>query len=133
MSVETQPAHATKPTRSIWAGRILSGLICLLFAFSAIGKLLSGPEQSAEMTSHLGLDASLLPAIAIIEIVCVISYAVPRTAIVGAILLTGYMGGAIFAHLRVGDPPIIQVVIPLFVWLGIFLRDRRLRALIPLR
>ncbi len=133
MTLATDPATNATPTTSVWIGRILTGLICLLFAFSAVGKVMSGPEQAAEMASHLGLNAGLMSTLAVIEIVCVIAYAVPRTTFLGAILLTGYMGGAIFAHLRVGDPPIIQAVLPVLVWLGVFLRDRRLRALIPLR
>ncbi len=133
MPLETESTTETKPTKSVWAGRVVSGLICLLFTFSAIGKVMTGPEQSAETTSHLGLNASLLPVLAVIEIICVLAYAIPRTTVVGAILLTGYMGGAIFAHLRVGDPPVIQVALPVLVWLGVFLRDQRLRDLIPLR
>ncbi|NJN37230.1 MAG: DoxX family protein [Nitrospiraceae bacterium] len=69
----------------------------------------------------------------VLELVCVILYIIPRTAVLGAILLTGYLGGAILTHLRVGDPFIGPVVFGVFIWGGLFLRDPRVRALIPVR
>jgi hypothetical protein len=79
------------------------------------------------------LPSSLILPLGILELVCVAIYLFPPTAILGAILLTGYMGGAILAHLRVGEPVYVQATIGAVVWLGIFLREERLRKLIPIR
>lgn len=76
---------------------------------------------------------SLALALGILEIVCTVTYAVPRTAMLGAILLTGYLGGATATHVRIGDSFISPVILGVLVWGGLFLRDPRLRALIPLR
>jgi len=75
----------------------------------------------------------LIIPLAIVEISCVVIYLIPATSILGAILLTGYIGGAICTHLRVGDPFFMQIALGIFVWLGLYLRENRLRALIPLR
>jgi hypothetical protein len=83
--------------------------------------------------AHLGLPPSLVTPLAILELSCVAIYLVPPTSVLGAILLTGYLGGAICTHLRVGDPFVVQIVLGLFVWLGLYLREDRLRTLIPLR
>jgi hypothetical protein len=71
--------------------------------------------------------------LAMVEVSCVLIYLIPATSVLGAILLTGYMGGAICTHLRVGDPFFIQIALGVLVWLGLYLRDTRLRALIPIR
>ena len=83
--------------------------------------------------THLGLPESLIVPLAIVEISCVLIYLIPATAVVGAILLTGYIGGAICTHLRVGDPFFMQIAIGIFIWLGLYLREDRLKELIPLR
>ena len=116
----------------VWAGRVVSGLASLVFAMSAMMKL-KGGEGAAQMFAHLGLSGSLILPIAILELASLVIYLVPRTSALGAILLTGYMGGAILAHLRVGEPPVIPAVLGILVWLGLYLRDARLRALLPLR
>jgi hypothetical protein len=95
-------------------------------------KLKGGPELAQGM-GHLGLPASMVTPLAILEISCVVIYLIPATSVLGAILLTGYMGGAICTHLRVGDPFFVQVALGMFVWLGLYLREDRLKALIPLR
>lgn len=95
-------------------------------------KFMGGPEVAKGM-AHLGLPESLVVPLAILEVTCLIIYLVPATSVIGAILLTGYMGGAICTHLRVGDPFYVQVALGVFVWLGLFLREERLRALIPIR
>jgi hypothetical protein len=99
---------------------------------SAVMKLRGGPEV-VEGMAHLGLPESLIMPLAILEISCVAIYAIPVTAVLGAILLTGYIGGAILTHLRVGDPFFMQIAIGIFVWLALYLREDRLKALIPLR
>jgi DoxX-like family len=116
----------------VWAGRVISGLATLLFVFSAFMKLKGGPELSQGM-QHLGLSESLVTPLAVLELSCVAVYLIPPTSVLGAILLTGYMGGAILAHLRVGDPFYVQFLLGVFVWLGLYLREDRLKTLIPLR
>jgi hypothetical protein len=116
----------------VWAGRIVSGLASLMFAMSAMMKL-KGGVGPAQMFAHLGLGESLIVPIAILELSSLVIYLVPRTSVLGAILLTGYMGGAILTHLRVGEPPVIQALLGILVWLGLYLRESRLRALLPLR
>ena len=95
------------------------------------------PEPVVKATIELGYPESVIMALGMILLVCVILYMVPRTAVLGAILLTGYFGGAIAAQVRVGNPLFSHVLFPVYlavlIWGGLFLRDPRLRALIPLR
>jgi len=116
----------------VWVGRVISVLVSLLFAMSAFMKLKGGAEVMQGM-AHLGLPESLIMPLAILEISCVVIYLIPATSVLGAILLTGYIGGAICTHWRVGDPFFIQIALGIFVWLGLYLRENRLKALIPLR
>jgi len=95
-------------------------------------KLKGGAEVMQGM-AHLGLPESLIMPLAILEISCVVIYLIPATSVLGTILLTGYIGGAICTHLRVGDPFFIQIALGIVVWLGLYLRENRLKALIPLR
>ena len=117
---------------SVWAGRAVSALVALVFAISALMKLMGGAEVKQGM-GHLGLPESLIIPLAILEVSCVVIYLIPATSVLGAILLTGYMGGAICTHLRVGDPFVIQITLGVFVWLGLYLRENRLKGLLPLR
>ena len=119
-------------SKSVWVGRVISGLLSLLFLFSGVGKLVGGPDLDQGM-AHLGLPPSMTVPLAILEISCVVVYLIPATSVMGAILLAGYMGGAICTHWRVGDPFVVQIVLGILVWLGLYLREPRLRALIPLR
>jgi hypothetical protein len=119
-------------SKVVWVGRVISALVSFVFAMSAVMKLRGGPEVVQGM-GHLGLPESLIMPLAILEISCVVIYAIPATAVLGAILLTGYIGGAILTHLRVGDPFFMQIAIGIFIWLGLYLRENRLRDLIPLR
>ena len=116
----------------VWAGRVISILASFVFLMSAFMKLRGGTEVAQGM-AHLGLPESLILPLAVLEVSCLAIYLIPATSIVGAILLTGYMGGAICTHLRVGDPVYVQVALGILVWLGLYLRERRLRALIPRR
>src|SRR5688572_1331711 len=99
---------------------------------SAIMKLKGGAEV-AEGMAHLGMSDSLIVPLAILELACMVIYLIPATSVLGAILLTGYMGGAICSHLRVGDPVFVQAGFGVLVWLGLYLRETRLKGLIPLR
>lgn len=122
----------TASRKIVWAGRVISFLASLLFLFSAFMKLKGGPDLSKGM-AHIGFPESLVVPLAILEIACVVIYLIPATSVLGAILLTGYIGGAICTHLRVGDPYFIQIGLGIFVWLGIYLQENRLKNLIPLR
>ena len=113
-------------------GWVLSALAALMLFFSASMKLKGGPELDQGM-AHLGLPSGMVLPLAILEITCTAVYLFPPTAVVGAILLAGFMGGAICTHWRVGDPFIVQIVVALVVWLGLYLREPRLKALLPLR
>jgi len=116
----------------VWIGRVISGLASFIFIMSAFMKLKGGPELAQGM-AQLGLPESLVVPLAILEISCVVIYLIPATSVLGAILLTGYMGGAICTHCRVGDPFFVQIALGICVWIGLYLRENRLKALIPLR
>ena len=118
--------------KAVWAGRVISVLASLVFLFSAFLKLKGGPELAQGM-AHLGLPESMVMPLAIVEISCTVIYLIPATSVLGAVLLAGYVGGAICTHWRVGDPFFVQIVLGLLVWLGLYLREPRLKALIPLR
>jgi len=118
--------------RIVWVGRVISILASLLFLLSAFLKIRGGPEL-AKGIAHLGLPESMILPLSILEISCVVIYLIPPMSVLGAILLTGYIGGAICTHWRVGDPFIVQILLGVLVWLGLYLREDRLKALIPLR
>lgn len=102
-----------------------------MFAFSAAMKFLL-PPGSPEGFAHLGLPLNLAPGLGVLELTCTVLYVVPRTAVLGAVVLTGYLGGAIAIHLRVGDVPALHVLLGVMLWAGLWLRESRLRALLPL-
>ena len=116
----------------VWTGRVISILVSLLFAFSAVMKFKGGPELD-EGLKHLELSRVPMVPLGLLELACAVVYLIPPTAVLGAILLTGYVGGTILTAWRVGDPVYVQVVLGLLVWLGLWLREERLRALIPIR
>ena len=116
----------------IWIGRAISVLAALVFVLSAFMKLKGGAEV-VDGIAHLGFPESLMVPLAIVELSCVAIYLTPPTSVLGAILLTGYIGGAICTHLRVGDPFFVQIALGAFVWLGLYLRENRLKELLPLR
>lgn len=130
MTSGNSTAPASK--KMLWAGYILSALPALLLLFSGVMKLVKPPEV-VEGFKHLGYPDRLALAIAILEIACTILYLIPRTAILGAILVTAYMGGAVTSHLRIGEPFFTQVILGMLAWGGLYFRDARLRALIPLK
>jgi DoxX-like family len=116
----------------VWVGRVISLLVALLFVFSAVMKAM-GIAAVKEGMAHLGLREPMLVPLAVIELACAVLYLVPATAVLGAILLTGFIGGTIVTHWRVAEPVYIQVALGLLVWLGLYLREERLRALLPVR
>ena len=118
--------------KMVWAGRIINALPVLMLLFSSGMKLMK-PAPVMQEFARLRYPENLALGIGILELVCTIVYAIPRTSILGAILLTGYLGGATATHVRISDPFFMPVVLGVLVWGGLFLRDGRLRALIPLR
>jgi hypothetical protein len=120
-------------SKRLWAGRIISALAALLLLFSGAMKLLKVPAVIVGM-AHYGYPEHLILGIGVLEVGCTIVYLIPRTAILGAILMTGYLGGATATNVRVGDPSFVGPVLAgVFVWAGLFLRDGRLSELIPTR
>lgn len=130
-------AHGSQPSRkALWAGRVMSGFVALFLLFDASLKVL-GLRPAAEATAQLGYPADILFSIGVIQIICLIAYLIPRTSVLGAILWTGYLGGAIATHVRVESPLFSHTLFPIYIavllWGGLWLRDTRLRALIPWR
>jgi hypothetical protein len=137
MQAGTQSAPA-RSKKGLWGGRIISAIPVLFLLLDAIMKLMRPlPTAVAEGATRLGYPLSTMPVIGAALLISVIIYAVPRTAVLGAILLTGYLGGAVASNVRVGNPLFSYVLPPvyvaLFIWGGLFFRDERIRALIPLR
>ena len=132
---EMTTAH-NRSGKKPWAGYILSGLAVLFLLFDSIGKL-AKPDMVVEGTLDLGYPESTITGIGVTLLVCTLLYIWPRTAVLGAILLTGFLGGAVATHVRVGNPLFSHLLFPvylgLFIWGGLYLRDRAVRALIPMR
>lgn len=126
--IETVPVSK----KVLWAGRILSAGPVVMLLISAVMKIVK-PPPVVEGFAHLGLPETLALGLGVLELVCTALYVIPRTAVLGAILLTGFFGGAIVTHLRVGDQFIGPLIFGVLVWAGLFLREKRLRALIPWR
>jgi DoxX-like family len=116
-----------------WTGRALSALVVLALLADAAVTLLAPGTMSAEM-AETGFAPSLSPALGIIMLVCAIVYAIPRTAVIGAILVTGFLGGALCTHFRLGElgspPQLISLLLGAMTWGGLYLRDARMRALL---
>ena len=121
---------------SLWAGRIISALVVLFMVFDGAIKVLRLPP-AIEGTLSLGYPASVVFPLGLVVLICVLLYVIPQSSVLGAILLTAYLGGAVATHVRVGNPLFSHVLFPTYIgvlaWLGLFLRDERLRALIPWR
>jgi hypothetical protein len=128
-AILTLPASRSRE----WAGRILAGVAVLFLLFDTLIKVLR-LVPAVEGTTQLGYPAESVPAIGLIELLCLGAYVFPRTAIPGAVLLTGYLGGAVATHVRVGNPLLTHVLFPIYVavliWGGLYLRDERVRALL---
>jgi DoxX-like family len=121
--------------RSI-AGYVLTGLVAAFLAFDTVMKLLQ-LAPAVQGTTELGYPAGTVLVIGAIELVCLVLYLVPRTSVLGALVLTGYLGGAIATHVRVGSPlpthTLFPIYVALMVWGGLYLRESRLRQLLPFR
>jgi DoxX-like protein len=133
MQSETQTAPISK--KRLWAGRIIGGLPALFLLVDGIMKLIK-PAPVVEATVKLGYPESVILPLGIVLLAATVLYLIPRTAILGAILLTGYLGGAVATHVRVGEgwfSILFPVIFGVLLWLGLYLRDERLQTLIPLR
>jgi hypothetical protein len=137
MSSVTQTAPVSN--KALWAGRIISALPVLFLLLDAVMKLIK-PAPVVDATKELGYQESVIVGLGITLLVCTILYAIPRTSVLGAILVTGYLGGAVATHVRVHGAArgsLFEILFPgivgVLVWGGLYLRDKRLRALLPLR
>jgi len=133
MQSGTQTAPVSKG--KLWAGRIVSAIPVLMLLFSGVMKLLK-PAVVVNEFARLGYAENVTLGLGILEIACAVVYVIPHTSVLGAILVTGYLGGAVATHVRIGDP-LFNVIAPILFgvmfWGGLYLREDRLRALIPLR
>ena len=131
MQAATQSASQSKA--SLWAGRIISGLVVLFLVFDSMIKLLRLPA-AVQGTTQLGYSANVVLPLGVVLLACVVLYVIPRTSVLGAILLTGYLGGATATNVR-SQPQWtwFPIVLGVLLWTGIYLRDEWLRCLIPLR
>jgi DoxX-like family len=121
--------------KNVWIGRIVSGLPALFLLVDGAMKLVK-PAVVVDATTKLGYTESMIIPIGILLIACTILYLIPTTAVLGAILLTGYLGGAVSTHVRANEgvfPIVFPIIFGVLLWLGLYLNDTRLRALIPLR
>ena len=126
---------ASRSKTTLWSGHIISGFAILFLIFDAVIKVLQ-LAPAVESTVQLGYVAAFVLPLGLLELACIAAYTFPRTAVLGAILLTGYLGGALATHVRAGSPAfsmIFPIIIGALVWGGLFLRDARLRALLPFR
>ena len=133
MQSSTQFANESKGM--LWTGRVLSGLMALFLVLDGVGHLMK-PAPVVEAFARLGYPLSASVGIGLLALICTAIYVTPRTSVLGAILLTGYMGGAVSTHVRAGSTlfeTIFPVILGALVWAGIFVRDAQLRKLIPLR
>ena len=133
MQSDTQTAPISK-TR-LWAGRIISTLVVLFLLVDSVVKLLK-LAPAVEATVKLGYPESVIVGLGIVLLICVVLYVIPQTAILGAILLTGYLGGATATHVRVGESwfsILLPVILGVLLWGGLYLHDSRLQSLIPMR
>jgi hypothetical protein len=128
--VETNPPVSKA---ALWTGRVMSALPTLLVLLGSVLKLMKSPSVIDGFAQH-GLSERLIIPVGIIELICVIVYVIPRTAVLGAILMTGLLGGAILTNMRVGDPTYpFPIILGILAWAGLYMRDQRIRDLIPLR
>ena len=132
----TEALNISKPGKRAWAGIIVSALPSLFLLMDAVGKLVK-PAPVVEGTLHLGYQDSVIVPLGVVLLLCTILYIIPRTSVLGAILLTGYLGGAVATHVRVASPLFTHQLFPVYLgvllWLGLYLRVGRLRSLLPFR
>lgn len=133
MSPATELAATSKGM--LWTGRVISGLVVLFMLFDSITKIIKIP-QVIDATVKVGFSASTVVPIGITLLVCVILYVIPQTSVLGAILLVGYLGGAVCTDVRAGQPvfnSVFAITFGVLTWLGLYLREPRLRVLVPFK
>ncbi len=133
MASATQAAPVSN--KMVWTGRIVSGLVVLFLVFDGVTKVMK-ERHVLDASAKMGYPVDAIVATGVILLICVAAYVIPRTSVLGAILLTGYLGGAVATHVRIHDPmfdTIFPVIFGVLIWGGLFLREARLRALIPFR
>jgi len=133
--METTAQSVPVSKAAVWTGRVISGLVVLFMVFDGVTKVMK-VQQVIDATIRIGFPLSSIVGIGITLLVCVALYVIPRTSILGAILLTGYLGGATAANIRAGSPVFntaFSVGFEVLTWLGLYLRDRQLRAMVPMR
>ena len=128
-----QPRPASVSKAAWWTGTIISGLIVLLMGVLPIVLLLTNRAMMVEGATKAGYPANAAIPIVIVEIICALLYAIPRTSVLGAILLTGYLGGAVATHVRASESWLVAAIVGVLVWIGLYLREPRLRELAPIR
>jgi DoxX-like family len=135
-TMQTTAAAEAASRKQTWAARILTGIPIAFLLLDGAMKLVK-PAVVVEGTVALGYSESAIVPLGIVLLGCTVLYALPRTAILGAILLTGYLGGAVATHVRVGDPLFTHILFPTYlgilIWGGLYLRDARVRTLLPVR
>jgi len=126
--------QAVTSKKAVWTGRVLSALAVLFLIFDASVKVLRSPF-AVDATAQLGYPESVVVTLGLIQIACLIVYLIPNTSVLGAILWTCYLGGAVATHVRVQSPLFTHTLVPIYVaallWLGLWLRDNRVRAVLP--
>lgn len=130
--MEMNSTPTTTPKGMLWTGRVISAIPILMMLGLGLFMLLFQSNAVKEGMVKYGYPERAAVPILIVEIVCAAIYLVPQTAVLGAILLTAYLGGATATHVHAGEPFFFPVIFGLLVWLGLFLRDARVRALVPL-
>jgi DoxX-like family len=130
-----QTPEAISLDRALWAGRAMSALVVIALAADGAIQLFA-PAQIANMLQETGFAIDLTRVVGPIILACAVLYAIPATAVLGAILVTGFLGGAICAHVRIGElgspPEIISLLLGAMTWGGLYLRDPRIRAILPI-
>lgn len=131
MQANSQPGRPSKGI--LWTGRVMSAIPVLLILFGSVMKLMK-PPAVVQAFAQAGIPEHLIVPVGLIELICVVVYSIPSTSVLGAILITGLMGGATIINLRIGNPAyLLTILLGMLAWGGLYLRDPRLRVLIPLR
>jgi DoxX-like family len=136
IGAQSSPAQTVKASQGqIWTGRVISGLIVAFMLLDAVMKFVK-PAPVAEAFARTGWPVDLSVTLGAILLICTVLYVIPRTAVLGAILLTGYLGGAVATNLRLHNPLFSNTLFPVYfgilVWIGLWLRESRLRSVFPL-
>lgn len=132
---QPSPSAKTASMGSVWTGRILSALTALFMLFDAFGKF-AKPTPVLEACARLGIPTSQIFGIGVLLLISTIVYAIPRSAVLGAVLLTGYLGGAVAIQMRAGSPTfetVFPVLFGIVLWAGVYLRDCGLRRVFPIK